>query len=94
MTTEGGRLRSISGRSARTSRTRVKGLPVGVAWMPMNTARWPFIATLEVQLCAARSTVAMSSNLTNAPFLLLTTICLNCATSVRPVLALTLVTVK
>jgi len=61
--------------------------------MPMNTACWPFIITLEVQLCAARSTVAMSPIRTRAPLFALTTMLRNWSTSVRPVLVLTLVTV-
>ncbi len=56
----------MSGSSARTPLTSDSGLPVGVAWTPMNTACWPFIATLEVQLCAPRSTLAMSSSRTSA----------------------------
>ena len=86
-------MRLIWGNSARTPWTRVKGLPDGVAWMPMNTACRPFIITLEVQLCADSETVAMSPIRTRAPFLDLTTMFSNWATSVSPVLALTLVTV-
>src|SRR5215472_754181 len=92
--TDGGRLRSISGNSAQTPATNDNGLPVGVACTPMKTACCPFIDTLEVQLCAARSTSAMSSIRTSAPSFDLTTIFLNCATLASPVSAETLATVK
>ena len=93
MWTEAGRLRCSSGSWARTPLTIVSGLPDGVAEMPIKTACWPFIMTLEVQLCAARSTVAMSPIRTSASPLALTTMFLNWATSVSPVFVLTLVTV-
>ena len=93
MWTVGGRLRWSSGSWSRTPLTIVSGLPDGVAWMPIKTACWPFIMTLEVQLCAARSTVAISRIRTRAPLLALTTMFSNWLTSVSPVLALTLVTV-
>ena len=74
--------------------TSDNGLPVGVAWTPMNTACWPFISMLEVQLWALRSTLPMSSIRTTAPSFAFTTILLNCWMSASPVSALTLVTVK
>ncbi len=75
--TVGGRLRSMVGTMARTSRTIVSGLPVGVDWMPMKTAPWPLIITEELVACAPRSMVAISPRRTRLPSLALTTICLN-----------------
>ena len=72
----------------------LSGLPCGVASTPMKMARSPLKATLASVLCAASSTVAMSSMRTKPPSLALTIIRLNWLTSVRPVLVVTLETMK
>ena len=74
---DGGRLRSSSGNSARTPLTSVSGLPCGVACTPMKIACSPLKATLASVLCAASSTVAMSSMRTKPPSLDLTIMRLN-----------------
>lgn len=77
MLIDGGRLRSISGNSARTPVTMLSGLPCGVACTPMKIARSPENATLLSVLCAASSTVATSSIRTKPPPCALTIIRLN-----------------
>ena len=92
--TVGGRPRSIVGWRSRTPLTMVRGLPAGVGCTPMNTASWPLIMTEELVFWAPRSMVAMSCSRTRLPPWALTVICLNWSRFVRPVSAVTLVTVK
>src|SRR5215831_20295791 len=75
--TVGGRPRSMVGWSSRTPCTIERGLPPGVALMPMNTASCPLIMTEELVFSAPRSTVAMSCRCTRLPPPALTVICLN-----------------
>ena len=66
----------------------------GVACTPMKIACSPLKATLASELCAASSTVAMSSMRTKPPSFDLTIMRLNCWTFCRSVLVETLETMK
>ena len=90
----GGSPRWIVGISSRTPATMLSGLPVGVEFTPMNTARSPFMLTEALLLCAPSSMVATSRRRTRPPFADFTTISRKSSRSVSPVSATMSTTVK